>query len=255
MPGAAAAALFPFGLVLGSFVTVVAHRIPRGQPFATGRSRCPGCGTQIAAYDNVPVLSWLLLRGHCRACHEPIPARYPLTELGLGALFAGTVLALGTGDAGQLAMGLVLCFVLVAITLTDLDRRVIPNKILAAAALSGLALAAATEPSGLPERLIAAAAAGGFLLAIAFAHPQGMGMGDVKLAAVMGLYLGSAVAPAMLVAFATGGLAGVAIMARSGASARKQAVPFGPFLALGGIAGLWFGDAIVSWYLTTFMGG
>jgi leader peptidase (prepilin peptidase)/N-methyltransferase len=132
---------------------------------------------------------------------------------------------------------------------------VIPNKILAAAALSGLALAAATEPSGLPERLIAAAAAGGFLFAIAFAHPQGMGMGDVKLAAVMGLYLSSAVAPAMLVAFATGGLAGVAIMARRGASARKQAVPFGPFLALGGIAGLWFGDAIVGWYLTTFMGG
>jgi leader peptidase (prepilin peptidase)/N-methyltransferase len=255
MPGAAAAMLFPFGMVLGSFVTVVAHRIPRGQPFATGRSRCPGCGATIAAYDNVPVLSWLLLRGRCRACREAIPARYPLTELGLGALFAGTVLALGTGDPARLAMGLVLCFVLVAITLTDLDRRVIPNKILAAAAVGGLAFAAATEPSGLPERLAAAAAAGGFLFLIAFAYPRGMGMGDVKLAAVMGLYLGSAVAPAMLVGFATGGFFGIALMARMGSAARKQAVPFGPFLALGGVAGLWFGDAIVSWYLGTFMGG
>ena len=250
----AAALLFPFGLVLGSFVTVVAHRIPRGEDFARGRSRCPACRSEIAAYDNVPLLSWLMLRGRCRSCGERIPARYPATELGLAALFVGTVVVLGTDDPGRLALGLALCALLVAITLTDLDRRVIPNRIVVAGAAGGLALAAVTDPSGLPERLIAAAAAGGVLFAIALAYPHGMGGGDVKLAAVMGIYLGAAVAPALLIACAAGALAGVALMARQGTAARKSAVPFGPFLALGGIAALWFGDAIVQWYLTTFLG-
>ena len=183
------------GLALGSFATVVAHRVPRGESVVSGRSRCPGCGATIAAYDNVPVLSWLLLRGRCRRCGERISVRYPLTELAMAALFAATVLILGTDDVGELALGLALCTLLVTITLTDLERRVIPNAVLLVGAVIGVAIAAATDPGGLAERGIAAAGAGGFLFCVALAYPRGMGMGDVKLVAVMGLYLGRAVAP------------------------------------------------------------
>jgi len=243
------------GLALGSFATVVAHRVPRGESITTGRSRCPSCDATIAAYDNVPVLSWLLLRGRCRRCGERIPARYPLTELAMAALFAATVLILGTDDAGELALGLALCALLVTITLTDLERRVIPNVVLLAGAVIGVAIAGLTDPGGLVERGIAAAGAGGFLLCVALAYPRGMGMGDVKLVAVMGLYLGRAVAPAVLIGFAAGALVGLVLIARRGAAARKQAVPFGPFLALGGVVGLWFGEAIVDWYVDTFFHG
>jgi leader peptidase (prepilin peptidase) / N-methyltransferase len=246
---------FPAGLILGSFATVVAHRVPRGEPFVAGRSRCPDCGATIAAYDNIPVLSWLLLRGRCRHCGERISARYPLTELVMAALFAATVLILGTGDAGALALGLALCGVLVIVTVTDLERRVIPNKVLIAGAIGALAIAAATDPSSLPGRAIAALAAGGFLFLVALAYPRGMGMGDVKLVAVMGLYLGRSVAPAVLIGFAAGAVVGLVMIARRGASARKQALPFGPFLALGGLIGLWYGDAIVNWYVDTFFHG
>jgi len=245
----------PAGLILGSFATVVAHRVPRGEPFVTGRSRCPDCGATIAAYDNIPILSWLLLRGRCRSCGERISVRYPLTELGMAALFAATVLVLGTDDGGELAIALSLCTVLVIVTVTDLERRVIPNGVLLAGAIAAIALAAATDPSSLPERGISALAAGGFLLCVALAYPRGMGMGDAKLVAVMGLYLGRSVAPAVLIGFAAGALVGLVVIARRGASARKQALPFGPFLALGGVVGLWYGDAIVDWYLDTFFHG
>ena len=245
----------PAGLILGSFVTVVAHRIPRGESVVAGRSRCPGCGATIAAYDNVPVLSWLALRGRCRHCGQRIPARYPLTELTMAVLFAATVLILGTGDVGELALGLSLCALLVAVTLTDLEQRVIPNTVLVVGAVIGIAIAAVADPGSLPERAAAAAGAGGFLLVVALAYPRGMGMGDVKLAAVMGLYLGQAVVPAMLIGFGAGALVGLAMIARRGAAARKEAIPFGPFLALGGIVGLWFGDPMVDWYVGTFLGG
>src|SRR3954469_5095919 len=112
----------PAGMILGSFATVIAHRVPRGESIVMGRSKCPSCGATIAAYDNVPVLSWLMLRGRCRSCGDRISARYPLTELGMACLFAATVLILGTDDPAQLALGLVFCAMLVTITLTDLDR-------------------------------------------------------------------------------------------------------------------------------------
>jgi leader peptidase (prepilin peptidase)/N-methyltransferase len=243
------------GLALGSFATVVAHRVPRGESIVGGRSRCPGCGAQVAAYDNVPVLSWLALRGQCRNCGERISPRYPLTELATAMLFAGTAVVVGTDDPGELALGLALCALLVVITLTDLERRLIPNTVLLVGAAVAVALAAATDVASLPERFAAAVAAGGFLFCIALAHPRGMGMGDVKLAAVMGLFLGRDVAPALLVGFGAGALVGLAMMARKGTAARKEAIPFGPFLALGGIVGLWFGDAIVEWYLNTFLQG
>lgn len=240
------------GLAFGSFATVVAHRVPRGESFVSGRSECPSCGATITARDNIPVISWLLLRGRCRHCGEPISSRYPLTELAMAALWTATVLVLGTDDIGQLALGLVFCALLVVVTLTDLERRVIPNVVLLGGAVIGLGIVLATDPASLGTRAIAAAAAGGFLFLVALAYPRGMGMGDVKLAAVMGLYLGHSVGPALVIGFASGALVGLALIAIRGASARKQAVPFGPFLALGGIVGLWFGNGIVDWYLTTF---
>jgi leader peptidase (prepilin peptidase)/N-methyltransferase len=243
--------LFLGGLLIGSFLTVVAHRLPRGESVVGGRSHCPGCGAQISAYDNVPVFSWLALGGHARCCGAPISPRYPLTELAAGALYAATALVLWD-DAAQLALGLVFVTMLLAITLTDLERRIIPNKILLVGAIAAIAIAAATDPGSLPERVIAAAGAGGLLLAAALAYPRGMGLGDVKLAATMGLFLGREVAPALFVALLAGSLVGLAMIARHGAAARKQAIPFGPFLAFGGVVGLLAGEELIDWYLSTF---
>ncbi|MEO8093116.1 MAG: prepilin peptidase [bacterium] len=240
------------GALIGSFVTVVAHRVPRGEGVVMGRSRCPACGEDIAAYDNIPIVSWLVLRGRCRRCGAPIGVRYPLTEAGLGVLWAGTVLALGTDDAGELTLGLVLCAVLVAITLTDLERRIIPNAIVLAGSVAGVAIVLGFDLGDLGERVIAVLAAGGALTLIALVYPRGMGMGDAKLVAMMGIYLGRAIAPALLVGFASGAVVGAILIARHGSEARKRTVPFGPFLALGGVVGLWFGDDIVDWYLDTF---
>jgi leader peptidase (prepilin peptidase)/N-methyltransferase len=249
----AAAAAFAFlgGLLAGSFVTVVAHRVPRGESIVGPRSRCPACGVQVAAYDNVPVVSWLVLRGRARCCGAAISSRYPLTELTLGVLYALTVLVLWD-DPGEVALGLVFVTTLTAITLTDLERRIIPNRILIVAAVLGAAIVAATDPGSLPERAIAAAGAGGLLFAAALAYPRGMGMGDVKLAAVMGLFLGRNVAPAILVALLAGSVVGLTMIARKGVEARKQAIPFGPFLAFGGVVGLLVGNEMVDWYLGTF---
>jgi leader peptidase (prepilin peptidase)/N-methyltransferase len=248
---AAAVLAFLGGLVVGSFVTVVAHRVPRGESIVRPRSRCPSCGVQIAAYDNVPVLSWALLRGRARCCGAPIPVRYPLTELGLGLAYAATVAVLWDEPA-EVAMGLVFVTMLLAVTITDLEQRIIPNRILLVAAIAGAAIAAATEPGELPERALAALAAGGLLFVAALAYPRGMGLGDVKLAATMGIFLGRNVAPALFVALLAGSAVGLAIVARKGAAARKLAIPFGPFLALGGLVALLAGDQLVDWYLDAF---
>jgi leader peptidase (prepilin peptidase) / N-methyltransferase len=248
----AASLAFVGGMLTGSFVGVVAHRVPRGLSIVGPRSVCDSCGTQIAAYDNVPVFSWLLLRGHCRNCSEKIPARYPLVELGVGIAFAATAIVL-RDDPAQLALGLVFVAVLAAITLTDLERRIIPNAILIVGAIAGVAIAAATDPASLPERGLAALGGGGFLLLAALIYPRGMGMGDVKLAAMMGIYLGASIVPAMFIGIALGGVAGMGLMARYGSEARKHALPFGPFLAIGGVVGLLAGSQMIDWYLNTFV--
>lgn len=235
----------------GSFTTVVAHRVPRGESIVGPRSQCPGCGAQIAAYDNIPLVSWFFLRGRARCCGASIAPRYPLTELCLGALYAATVLVLWD-DPVEVALGLVFVTTLIAVTLTDLEQRIIPNKILLVAAIFALAIAAVGAPDTLPERLGAAAAAGGLLFLTALAYPRGMGLGDVKLAAMMGLFLGRNVAAAIFVALLAGALVGAMMMARQGVAARKSAIPFGPFLALGGVVGLLAGDQLVDWYLGTF---
>jgi leader peptidase (prepilin peptidase) / N-methyltransferase len=239
------------GLLVGSFLTVVAHRVPRAESVVGPRSRCPECGTQIAAFDNVPVFSWLVLRGRARCCGAGISARYPLTEIAVALLFVAVTAAFWD-EPWQVALGLVFVSALVAVTLTDLELKLIPNKILLVAAVLGAAIAAIGDPASLPERLAAAAGAGGLLFAAALAYPQGMGLGDVKLAAGMGLFLGRNVAPALLVALLAGSLVGLAIMAREGAAARKRGIPFGPFLALGGVVGLLAGGDLIDLYLETF---
>jgi leader peptidase (prepilin peptidase) / N-methyltransferase len=248
-PGVISAAVG--GVCIGSFLTVVAHRIPRGASVADGRSRCPSCAAPIGPRDNVPLFSWLALRGRSRCCGETISARYPLTEAVTAALFAAVV-AVHWEDPAAIALGLVLVATLVAVSLTDLERRVIPNRILAVAAAAGLAITAATDPGALPERIASGLAAGGVLLIAALAYPRGMGMGDVKLAATMGVFLGPLVAVALLVGLLAGSLAGLVLIARHGAAARKTAIPFGPFLALGGIVALLAGEPIADWYLASF---
>jgi leader peptidase (prepilin peptidase) / N-methyltransferase len=240
------------GAIFGSFLNVVAYRLPRGESLSRPRSRCPQCQTPIRPYDNVPVLSWLALRGRCRSCRAPISARYPLVEAMTGLLCAGVVLAKGA-DEGAL-LGLALVLLLVPITLIDLDHRIIPNRLTLLGAVVAPALLVLTAPDAIPEHLIAAVAAGGFFLLAVLAYPRGMGMGDVKLAAVLGLFLGRSVAPAVFIALVAGTLVGAVVIARKGAQeGRKTAVPFGPFLALGGVVALLAGDAMVDWYLTTFL--
>jgi leader peptidase (prepilin peptidase)/N-methyltransferase len=236
------------GLIFGSFFNVVAYRLPRHESLSTPGSHCPNCNTPIRHYDNLPVLGWLLLRGHCRSCRAAISPRYPLVEAATGVLALSVVLT--KSSAHGILLGLALVAVLVPVALIDLDHRIIPNAIMLPAAVAALAIGLATDPSGVPEQLIAGAAAGGFLLLFAIAYPKGMGMGDVKLAAVMGLFLGRSVAVALLGGVLAGTVAGALVMARVGVGAgRKTAVPFGPFLALGGVVGLLAGPTIVHWYL------
>jgi leader peptidase (prepilin peptidase)/N-methyltransferase len=236
------------GLLAGSFATAVAHRVPRKMPIVMARSECPACGARIAAYDNLPVVSWVVLRGRARCCGAAISPRYPLTELITGLLFAVTALVYWD-DPAELAIGLVFVTMLATITLTDLERRIIPNKVLLVGSIICLAIAVPTDPAGLVERAIAAAAAGGLMFLVVLAYPKGMGHGDGKLCAAMGLFLGDAVAPAILAALLTGSVVGLAIIARHGSRARKMAIPFGPFLAIGGVVGLLAGEQLIDLYL------
>ena len=239
------------GAAVGSFLNVVAYRLPRGESLVAPRSRCPSCETPIGPLDNVPIVSWLLLRGRCRSCKARISSRYPLVEALTAAVF--TAVALVRGVDPRLALELPFAAMLIAVAAIDLERQVIPNRILLPAAIYGIAAGAVVAGGELPELLIAGAAAFAALLLIALAHPAGMGMGDVKLAGVMGLYLGSAVAPALLLAFLAGTLVGLGLILREGPGARKKGVPFGPFLALGGLAALLAGPELVDLYLESFV--
>ncbi len=251
--GFSAAFAGTLGAIIGSFLNVVAYRLPRRESLVKPGSHCPTCGTAIKAYDNVPVLGWLMLHGRCRSCGERISARYPIVEAVCAVLAVAVVLT--KSSAYEIVLGLMLLAVLVPVALIDFEYRIIPNKITLPAAIAAIAAGLILDPSAVPEQLIAGAAAGGFLLIFALVYPRGMGMGDVKLAAVLGLYLGRSVAVALLVGVLAGTLAGIVVMARVGtAKGRKTAVPFGPFLALGGIVALFIGPAVVHWYLHSFGG-
>jgi leader peptidase (prepilin peptidase) / N-methyltransferase len=239
------------GAVIGSFLNVVIHRLPRGESLVHPRSRCPGCGTQIAGYDNVPILSWLALRGRCRHCGEPISPRYPVVELLTALVFAAVVLVRGFDD--DLILELPFVAALIALAGIDLDHKLLPNKIVYPLAAYGVIATLLVDRDDLVENLVSGAGAFAFLLAAVIAYPRGMGMGDVKLAGAMGLYLGAAVIPALLVAFLSGSVAGIVILAREGAAARKKAIPFGVFLALGGIVGVLAGPELIDLYESNFL--
>jgi leader peptidase (prepilin peptidase) / N-methyltransferase len=202
------------GAIVGSFLNVVSYRLPRHESLVSPASHCPKCGTPVKPYDNIPIVSWLALRGHCRSCSAPISARYPLVEALASALCVGAVLT--HSSAAGIALGVALVLIVVPAALIDLEHRLIPNRLTALGAVLAVAIGLALDPSGEPERLAAGAAAGGFLLLAALAYPGGMGMGDVKLAAVIGLFLGRATAPAILVALLAGAVVGIAIMAVKG---------------------------------------
>ncbi len=240
------------GAVFGSFLNVVVHRLPRHESLVTPASHCPKCATPVKPYDNIPILSWLMLRGHCRGCGAGISVRYPLVEALTAALCVGAVLAHHSVTA--IALNVTLILLLVPAALIDLEHRIIPNRITAVGAVLALALGLGLDPAGEPGRLIAGAAAGGFLLLAALAYPGGMGMGDVKLAGMMGLFLGAAVAPALLIAMVAGVVAGSVVIARKGAEAgRKTPVPFGPSLALGALAAIFVGQQLVDVYVNHFL--
>jgi leader peptidase (prepilin peptidase)/N-methyltransferase len=239
------------GLLVGSFLNVVAWRLPRGESLVSPRSRCPSCEAPIRPYDNVPVLSWLALRARCRHCGARISARYPLVELSTALLYVAVVV--GRDGTHDIVLGLILVTVLVPVALIDLEYRLIPNRITLPAAVAAIVAGAILDPGFVPEQVIAGAAGGGFFLLAALAYPRGMGMGDVKLAGVLGLYLGRAVASAILIALVAGIVVGIGVIAAKGAKeGRRTAVPFGPFLALGGVVALFAGNDLVETYLDTF---
>ena len=249
--GVAAIGAGILGAIIGSFLNVVAYRLPRKESLSHPPSRCPHCDTPIKPYDNVPVLGWLWLRGKCRACKAPISPRYPLIEALTGVLCALCVLVYGADN--DVWAPLLFVLLLVPITLIDLEHHIIPNVLTGIGAVGAIVLLVLFDSDSIVEHLIAATAAGGFFLLAAIVYPAGMGMGDVKLAAVMGLFLGRAVAPAIFAALIAGTLIGGVIIARYGMDeGRKKGIPFGPWLAFGSLVGLFVGDDIVDWYLDTF---
>ena len=234
------------GLALGSFLNVVAARVPRKASIVRPASACMSCGTPIAARDNVPVVSWLALRGRCRHCGAGISPLYPAVELTTALLVAACVLAFGL--TGEMLVAAFFCAVLVAVSAIDLTHRIIPNRIVIPAFVVVLVANTLIEPS--PEWTLAALGASGFLFLAVLAYPAGMGMGDVKLALLMGAALGKSVTVALMLAMVAALVPAVFLLARHGSKARKMGIPFGPFLALGSVVALFWGDALLDAYLS-----
>jgi leader peptidase (prepilin peptidase) / N-methyltransferase len=242
----AAFALAP-GLALGSFLNVVAARLPLRRSIVRPPSACMSCGQQVRWYDNVPLLSYAFLRGRCRDCRARIPLVYPAVELVTALLIAGCVLTFGlTADTLVAAF---FCAVLVAVSAIDVEHRIIPNRIVLPATVVVLVANTALHPS--PRWALGALGASGFLFAAALAYPAGMGMGDVKLALLMGAALGTTVSVALMVGMLAAMIPGLYLMARHGAKARKMGIPFGPFLAIGSVVALFWGADILDAYLAT----
>jgi len=233
------------GLALGSFLTVVAARLPARQSILRPASACSACSTPIAWYDNVPLVSYALLRGRCRSCGAGISLRYPLVEATTALLVAGSLLVYGASATAVLAA--LFCAVLVAVSVIDLEHRIIPNLIVVPAAAGVLVWRTVLDPS--PVWTIAALGAAGFFLAAILAYPSGMGMGDVKLALLLGAMLGRTVPIALMIGMIGALVPSLFLLARHGAAARRMALPFGPFLALGGVVALFAGERLLGAYL------
>jgi leader peptidase (prepilin peptidase)/N-methyltransferase len=233
------------GLAFGSFLTVVAARVPARRSLLRPGSACGACATPIAWYDNVPLLSYALLRGRCRSCGTRISPRYPLVEAATALLIAGSLLVYGATPTAVLAA--FFCAVLVAVSAIDLEHRIIPNRIVVPAAAIVLASRTVLDPS--PEWTIAALGAAGFFLVAVLVYPSGMGMGDVKLALLLGAMLGRTVPVALMIGMIAALVPSLVLMARHGSAARRMALPFAPFLALGGLVALFAGERILDAYL------
>jgi leader peptidase (prepilin peptidase)/N-methyltransferase len=240
-----------FGLVVGSFLNVVIHRVPIRQSIVRPSSRCASCGKCIKSFDNLPVLSYLVLRGRCRSCKARISPRYPLVEALTGILFA--LAAYEFGLSLSLAWALVLISVLVALAGTDLEHRLLPNAIVVPAAVAGFSLSAVVDPEGWWIYPVSAVAVAAGLFALALAYPGGMGMGDVKMGGMLGAFLGPYAALAVFIGALLGALVGGVLMV-TGAIERGSALPFGIFLALAGIFTLFLGQDAWGWYLRLVRG-
>jgi leader peptidase (prepilin peptidase)/N-methyltransferase len=244
---ALAAVVLAPGLALGSFLNVVAARVPLRRSIVRPASACMSCDHEIRPLDNIPLVSYFVLRGRCRNCRSRIPFIYPAVELVTALLLAGCVLAFGL--TAEAAIAAFFCAVLVAVSVIDLEHRIIPNRIVLPATV--VVLVANTVRDLSPDWAIAALGASGFLFAAALAYPAGMGMGDVKLALLMGAALGTPVSVALMAGMLAAMIPGLALIARHGAKARKMGIPFGPFLALGSVVALFWGHDILHAYFST----
>jgi leader peptidase (prepilin peptidase)/N-methyltransferase len=245
------------GLAIGSFLNVVIWRVPRGESIASPPSACPGCDTPIRPRDNVPVVSWLLLRRRCRDCGEPISARYPAVEAGTAVAFAGVAAYFGL--VAHLPAFLYLTAIAIALALIDVDVHRLPNAIVLPSYIVGAALLAAPsliegDYGQLARAAIGAVALYAFYFVLVLVYPSGMGFGDVKLAGLLGMYLAwlgwAELAVGAFGGFLIGGVAGLGLML-SGKAGRKSKIPFGPYMLIGAFAGIFFGDAVAGWYLAT----
>jgi leader peptidase (prepilin peptidase) / N-methyltransferase len=243
---ALAALAFAPGLAIGSFLNVVAARVPLKRSIVSPGSACMSCGQEVAWYDNVPVVSYLVLRGRCRGCATRIGAVYPAVELLTALLIAASFLAFGW--SGRSFVAAFFCAVLVAISATDLSHRIVPNAIVLPATVIVLAAQTALEPSA--EWALGAFGASLFLFLAALAYPNGMGMGDVKLALLLGAMLGRTVPVGLMIGMIAALVPSFVLLARHGSAARKMAIPFAPFLAFGAVIALFFGERLLDAYLS-----
>jgi leader peptidase (prepilin peptidase)/N-methyltransferase len=239
------------GLVIGSFLNVVIARLPERRSLWAPRSACPGCGHAIAWHDNIPLVSFLLLRGRCRACAAPISWRYPIVEASTAVLFA-LAWIFGDGSIVDFTIAAGLLAALVAITVVDLRYQVIPDAITLPGVVGGLAASLVSHRVSFFESAAGVLVGGVLFVAVIVLSRGGMGGGDLKLGAMLGAFLGwKSLLVALFIAVVLGGVTAVTLLS-SGRLARKDAIPFGPFLAVGGAMALFWGDAIVTWYLGGF---
>jgi leader peptidase (prepilin peptidase)/N-methyltransferase len=245
---AAAAFVLAPALALGSFLNVVVARVPARRSIVRPPSACGSCGHEIGWRDNIPLLSYVLLRGRCRDCAAPISLVYPLVEAGTAALAVACVAVFGPTSDAALATGF--CAVLVTLSVIDAQHRIVPNRIVLPAAAVALVAHTLIDPSR--AWLLGALGASGFLFVAALAYPKGLGMGDVKLALLLGAMLGGVVSVALFLGFLAALVPAVVLFARNGAAARKMAVPLVPFLSLGAVIALFFGERLLDGYLQLF---
>jgi leader peptidase (prepilin peptidase)/N-methyltransferase len=240
------------GLVIGSYLNVVIHRLPRGLSTVTPRSSCPACGAPIRARDNVPLVSWLLLGGRCRACGAPISWRYPAIEAVTALLFVACAVRFGPTPAAAAAA--LFCALMVALAAIDAEHLILPDRLTLPGIAAGLLLAPWVAGLGFLDALFGALLGAGLLLALwggwyLLRREEGMGLGDVKMLALIGAFLGvKGVLVALFFAALSGALAGLALMWRKGVGLKAK-LPFGAFLALGGIVSLFAGRPLADWYL------